>query len=33
VRSASRIGRTDFGVNAHRVEWLRARLREEGVIR
>ena len=26
VRSASRIGRGDFGVNRERIEWLRARL-------
>jgi uncharacterized protein (DUF1499 family) len=26
VRSASRVGRGDFGVNRERIEWLRARL-------
>jgi len=33
VRSASRIGYSDFGVNRRRVETLRAELRREGVIR
>jgi len=33
VRSASRVGRSDLGVNARRVEDLRAHLAERGVIR
>jgi len=33
VRSASRVGYTDFGVNRKRVEALRAGLRKRGVIR
>lgn len=33
VRSASRLGRSDFGVNRRRIEALRARLREQGVAR
>lgn len=33
VRSASRIGRSDFGVNAARVEELRQRLTEAGILR
>jgi uncharacterized protein (DUF1499 family) len=33
VRSASRIGRSDFGVNRKRVEQLRATLTEQGVLR
>ena len=32
VRSASRFGYYDFGVNRERVEALRARLREKGVV-
>lgn len=33
VRSASRVGWSDLGVNRKRVEALRAKLREEGVVR
>jgi uncharacterized protein (DUF1499 family) len=33
VRSASRMGRSDFGVNRRRVEALRAALRARGVVR
>lgn len=33
VRSASRVGRRDFGVNAERVERLRTLLEEEGLVR
>jgi len=33
VRSASRVGRSDLGVNRRRVEELRARLLQQGVIR
>jgi uncharacterized protein (DUF1499 family) len=33
VRSASRVGYSDLGVNRRRVESLRARLRERGVLR
>lgn len=33
VRSASRLGRSDLGVNARRVEALRERLAEAGLIR
>ena len=33
VRSASRVGRSDLGVNARRVAELRERLQEAGVIR
>jgi uncharacterized protein (DUF1499 family) len=33
VRSASRVGRSDMGVNAERVERLRAALSEAGLIR
>lgn len=33
VRSASRLGRSDFGVNKKRLEELRARLRGQGVVR
>lgn len=33
VRSAARLGHSDFGVNRKRVEGLRAVLRERGVIR
>jgi uncharacterized protein (DUF1499 family) len=32
VRSASRVGRSDFGVNRDRVESIRARLRSRGVV-
>ncbi len=32
VRSASRLGRSDFGVNRDRVEAIRARLQSRGVI-
>lgn len=33
VRSASRLGHSDFGVNRKRVESLRARLMERGLVR
>ena len=33
VRSASRLGYSDFGVNRRRVETLRAALQEQGVLR
>ncbi len=33
VRSASRLGHSDFGVNRNRVESLRAALRQRGAIR
>jgi len=33
VRSASRLGRSDFGVNKKRIEELRQSLRAQGVIR
>lgn len=33
VRSASRLGRSDFGVNKKRVEALRSQLRQQGVVR
>ena len=33
VRSASRLGRSDLGVNRRRVERLRAALRERGLVR
>lgn len=33
VRSAARLGRSDFGVNKKRIEALRVKLREQGVIR
>lgn len=33
IRSASRLGRSDLGVNARRVEELRARLSEAGLLR
>lgn len=33
VRSASRVGRGDLGVNARRVEELRSRLQEAGLVR
>jgi uncharacterized protein (DUF1499 family) len=33
VRSASRLGRSDLGVNRRRVEGLRSALRREGVVR
>jgi len=33
VRSASRLGHSDFGVNRRRVEKLRSLLRQRGVIR
>lgn len=33
VRSASRVGRSDLGVNARRVEALRERLAEAGLLR
>jgi uncharacterized protein (DUF1499 family) len=33
VRSASRVGRSDLGVNRRRVERLRARLQDRGVVR
>ena len=33
VRSASRLGHSDLGVNRRRVETLRTRLRERGVVR
>lgn len=33
VRSASRVGRSDLGVNARRVEALRERLEEAGLVR
>jgi uncharacterized protein (DUF1499 family) len=33
VRSASRLGRSDLGVNRRRVEQLRAQLRARGVVR
>jgi uncharacterized protein (DUF1499 family) len=33
VRSASRVGRSDLGVNAQRVERLRARMQEAGILR
>lgn len=33
VRSASRVGRGDLGVNARRVEWLRSELQKAGLIR
>ena len=32
VRSASRIGRSDLGVNGDRVEWLREALQDAGLI-
>lgn len=33
VRSASRLGRSDLGVNARRVQALRERLEEAGLVR
>ena len=33
VRSASRLGHSDFGVNRKRVENLRTRLQKQGVVR
>jgi len=33
VRSASRVGRGDLGVNGRRVEWLRTELQKAGLIR
>ncbi len=33
VRSASRVGRSDFGVNARRVDWLRRALGDAGLLR
>lgn len=33
VRSASRLGRSDFGVNKKRIEVLRSQLRKQGVVR
>ncbi len=33
LRSAARTGRSDFGVNAERLETLRTRLKEDGVLR
>ena len=33
VRSAARLGRSDFGVNRKRVERLRAQLKAQGVAR
>jgi uncharacterized protein (DUF1499 family) len=33
VRSASRVGRRDLGVNRRRVEALRARLVADGIVR
>ncbi|MDI6747693.1 MAG: DUF1499 domain-containing protein [Rhodocyclaceae bacterium] len=33
VRSASRLGRSDFGVNRDRVEDLRARLAKQGIVK
>jgi uncharacterized protein (DUF1499 family) len=33
VRSAARLGYSDFGVNRRRIERLRARLARQGVVR
>lgn len=33
VRSAARLGRSDFGVNKKRIEKLRSQLRQQGVVR